>query len=144
MEAGEEWYILVIELIHIMDRVYFVQRKMCFYILYDVHFGIQIDFIIHTLVIFRVFYRLFLLTNTFNYYNFHGFSRIGSSLLRSECGKELESLNVISLHFQALDEPPYLTVGTDVSAKYRGAFCEAKIKTAKRLVKVKVQYMQIL
>ncbi|KAM9212753.1 LOW QUALITY PROTEIN: AT-rich interactive domain-containing protein 4B-like [Dugong dugon] len=34
------------------------------------------------------------------------------------------------------DEPPYLTVGTDVSAKYRGAFCEAKIKTAKRLVKV--------
>uniref|UniRef100_A0A8C9G753 Tudor domain-containing protein n=1 Tax=Pavo cristatus TaxID=9049 RepID=A0A8C9G753_PAVCR len=40
--------------------------------------------------------------------------------------------------FQAIDEPPYLTVGTDVSAKYRGAFCEAKIKTAKRLVKVKV------
>lgn len=31
-----------------------------------------------------------------------------------------------------------MTVGTDVSAKYRGAFCEAKIKTAKRLVKVKV------
>ncbi|XP_004690786.1 PREDICTED: AT-rich interactive domain-containing protein 4B [Condylura cristata] len=45
-------------------------------------------------------------------------------------------------HFgaQALDEPPYLTVGTDVSAKYRGAFCEAKIKTAKRLVKVKVTF----
>ncbi|XP_006895454.1 PREDICTED: AT-rich interactive domain-containing protein 4B [Elephantulus edwardii] len=41
---------------------------------------------------------------------------------------------------QALDEPPYLTVGTDVSAKYRGAFCEAKIKTAKRLVKVKVTF----
>ncbi|KAK2498925.1 hypothetical protein MC885_021036, partial [Smutsia gigantea] len=40
----------------------------------------------------------------------------------------------------ALDEPPYLTVGTDVSAKYRGAFCEAKIKTAKRLVKVKVTF----
>ncbi|GCC36665.1 AT-rich interactive domain-containing protein 4B isoform X2 [Chiloscyllium punctatum] len=39
---------------------------------------------------------------------------------------------------KAIDEPPYLTVGTDVSAKYRGAFCEAKIKTAKRLVKVKV------
>uniref|UniRef100_A0A4W5QZ74 Tudor domain-containing protein n=1 Tax=Hucho hucho TaxID=62062 RepID=A0A4W5QZ74_9TELE len=37
-----------------------------------------------------------------------------------------------------LTEPPYLTVGTDVSAKYRGAFCEAKIKTAKRLVKAKV------
>ncbi|XP_044276038.1 AT-rich interactive domain-containing protein 4B isoform X1 [Varanus komodoensis] len=41
---------------------------------------------------------------------------------------------------KALDEPPYLTVGTDVSAKYRGAFCEAKIKTAKRLVKVKVTF----
>ncbi|CAF88485.1 unnamed protein product, partial [Tetraodon nigroviridis] len=39
---------------------------------------------------------------------------------------------------QAADEPAYLTVGTDVSAKYRGAFCEAKIKTVKRLVKVKV------
>uniref|UniRef100_A0A671LG51 AT rich interactive domain 4A (RBP1-like) n=1 Tax=Sinocyclocheilus anshuiensis TaxID=1608454 RepID=A0A671LG51_9TELE len=36
------------------------------------------------------------------------------------------------------DEPAYLTVGTDVSAKYRGAFCEAKIKTVKRIVKVKV------
>uniref|UniRef100_A0A4X2JY85 AT-rich interactive domain-containing protein 4B n=1 Tax=Vombatus ursinus TaxID=29139 RepID=A0A4X2JY85_VOMUR len=42
--------------------------------------------------------------------------------------------------FQAIDEPPYLTVGTDVSAKYRGAFCEAKIKTTKRLVKVKVTF----
>uniref|UniRef100_A0A669QN87 AT-rich interaction domain 4A n=1 Tax=Phasianus colchicus TaxID=9054 RepID=A0A669QN87_PHACC len=39
---------------------------------------------------------------------------------------------------RAADEPAYLTVGTDVSAKYRGAFCEAKIKTVKRLVKVKV------
>lgn len=39
---------------------------------------------------------------------------------------------------QAADEPAYLTVGTDVSAKYRGAFCEAKIKAVKRLVKVKV------
>jgi AT-rich interactive domain-containing protein 4B len=42
------------------------------------------------------------------------------------------------LSSQAADEPAYLTVGTDVSAKYRGAFCEAKIKTVKRLVKVKV------
>ncbi|KAG7460364.1 AT-rich interactive domain-containing protein 4A isoform X1 [Solea senegalensis] len=39
---------------------------------------------------------------------------------------------------KAADEPAYLSVGTDVSAKYRGAFCEAKIKTVKRLVKVKV------
>uniref|UniRef100_A0A8C5KV70 AT-rich interactive domain-containing protein 4A n=1 Tax=Jaculus jaculus TaxID=51337 RepID=A0A8C5KV70_JACJA len=38
--------------------------------------------------------------------------------------------------------PAYLTVGTDVSAKYRGAFCEAKIKTVKRLVKVKVLLKQ--
>lgn len=43
------------------------------------------------------------------------------------------------LSLQAADEPAYLTVGTDVSAKYRGAFCEAKIKTVKRLVKVKVR-----
>lgn len=41
---------------------------------------------------------------------------------------------------KSLDEPPFLSVGTDVSAKYRGAFCEAKIKAAKRLVKVKVTF----
>ncbi|XP_036430642.1 AT-rich interactive domain-containing protein 4B isoform X3 [Colossoma macropomum] len=41
---------------------------------------------------------------------------------------------------KTLEEPPYLSVGTDVSAKYRGAFCEAKIKTAKRLVKAKVTF----
>lgn len=41
--------------------------------------------------------------------------------------------------FQAADEPAYLTVGTEVSAKYRGAFCEAKIKIVKRMVKVKVR-----
>lgn len=41
--------------------------------------------------------------------------------------------------FQAnSDEPPYLTVGTEVSGKYRGAFCEATIKIAKKLVKCKV------
>uniref|UniRef100_A0A674F6E9 AT-rich interactive domain-containing protein 4A n=1 Tax=Salmo trutta TaxID=8032 RepID=A0A674F6E9_SALTR len=39
---------------------------------------------------------------------------------------------------QHANEPAYLTVGTEVSAKYRGAFCEAKIKTVKRMVKVKV------
>ncbi|XP_029543589.2 AT-rich interactive domain-containing protein 4A isoform X1 [Oncorhynchus nerka] len=39
---------------------------------------------------------------------------------------------------KAANEPAYLTVGTEVSAKYRGAFCEAKIKTVKRMVKVKV------
>lgn len=35
-------------------------------------------------------------------------------------------------------------MGTDVSAKYRGAFCEAKIKTVKRLVKVKVGVLRLL
>ncbi|KAM9777973.1 AT-rich interactive domain-containing protein 4A [Neosynchiropus ocellatus] len=44
----------------------------------------------------------------------------------------------ITVTMKAADEPAYLTVGTDVSAKYRGAFCEAKIKTVKRMVKVKV------
>lgn len=29
-------------------------------------------------------------------------------------------------------EPAYLPVGTDVSAKYRGAFCEAKVKCLKK------------
>ncbi|KAL5008948.1 hypothetical protein ScPMuIL_014529 [Solemya velum] len=36
------------------------------------------------------------------------------------------------------DDPPYLTVGTDVSAKYRGAFCEAKVKKVEKTVKCKV------
>ncbi|XP_069625585.1 AT-rich interactive domain-containing protein 4B [Ranitomeya imitator] len=43
---------------------------------------------------------------------------------------------------KSLDQPPFLSVGTDVSAKYRGAFCEAKIKATKRLVKVKVTFRQ--
>lgn len=53
-------------------------------------------------------------------------------------------LNILNCHFfsQTLEEPAYLTVGTDVSAKYRGAFCEAKIKTAKKLVKAKVSKIQ--
>uniref|UniRef100_A0A8C1GNF4 AT rich interactive domain 4A (RBP1-like) n=1 Tax=Cyprinus carpio TaxID=7962 RepID=A0A8C1GNF4_CYPCA len=44
----------------------------------------------------------------------------------------------IAIKMKVADEPAYLTVGTDVSAKYRGAFCEAKIKTVKRILKVKV------
>ena len=36
------------------------------------------------------------------------------------------------------EEPPFLSVGTEVSAKYRGAFCEAKVKKVVKLVKVKV------
>uniref|UniRef100_A0A672RF31 Tudor domain-containing protein n=1 Tax=Sinocyclocheilus grahami TaxID=75366 RepID=A0A672RF31_SINGR len=50
------------------------------------------------------------------------------------------SAHVVVLCKVSRAEPPYLTVGTDVSAKYRGAFCEAKIKTAKRLVKAKVTF----
>lgn len=53
-------------------------------------------------------------------------------------GKNSSEIHILSSFHQAADEPAYLTVGTDVSAKYRGAFCEAKIKTVKRLVKVKV------
>ncbi|XP_059161049.1 AT-rich interactive domain-containing protein 4B-like isoform X2 [Physella acuta] len=34
--------------------------------------------------------------------------------------------------------PPSLPVGTEVSAKYRGAFCEAKVKNVVRVVKCKV------
>ncbi|XP_068619052.1 AT-rich interactive domain-containing protein 4A isoform X4 [Battus philenor] len=36
------------------------------------------------------------------------------------------------------DDPPFLPVGTDVSAKYKGAFCEAKIKKVVRNIKCKV------
>lgn len=40
------------------------------------------------------------------------------------------------------DDPPYLSVGTEVSAKYKGAFCEAKIKKVVRLVKCRVTFKQ--
>ncbi|KAG8247191.1 AT-rich interactive domain-containing protein [Homalodisca vitripennis] len=36
------------------------------------------------------------------------------------------------------DDPPYLAVGTEVSAKYKGAFCEAKVRKIVRSVKCKV------
>lgn len=39
-----------------------------------------------------------------------------------------------------LEEPPFLTVGTEVSAKYKGAFCEAKIKKISKIIKCKVLY----
>ncbi|XP_074035851.1 uncharacterized protein [Leptinotarsa decemlineata] len=38
------------------------------------------------------------------------------------------------------DDPPYLSVGTAVSAKYKGAFCEAKVSKVVRTVKCKVTY----
>lgn len=42
--------------------------------------------------------------------------------------------------FQQVDDPPYLSVGTAVSAKYKGAFCEAKVSKVVRIVKCKVTY----
>lgn len=50
--------------------------------------------------------------------------------------------NVLYFFIKAADEPPYLTVGTDVSAKYKGAFCEAKIKKVARVVKCKVRHLK--
>ena len=41
-----------------------------------------------------------------------------------------------------MDDPPSLPVGTEVSAKYKGAFCEAKVRTVVRNIKVKVLYKQ--
>ncbi|RZF43118.1 hypothetical protein LSTR_LSTR001296 [Laodelphax striatellus] len=38
------------------------------------------------------------------------------------------------------DDPPYLTVGTEVSAKYKGAFCEAEVRKVVRSVKCKVAF----
>ncbi|XP_029170697.1 AT-rich interactive domain-containing protein 4B isoform X2 [Nylanderia fulva] len=38
------------------------------------------------------------------------------------------------------DDPPSLSVGTEVSAKYKGAFCEAKIRKVVRLVKCRVTF----
>ncbi|KAK3912480.1 AT-rich interactive domain-containing protein 4B [Frankliniella fusca] len=38
------------------------------------------------------------------------------------------------------DDPPYLVVGTEVSAKYKGAFCEAKVRKVVRTVKCKVNF----
>lgn len=40
----------------------------------------------------------------------------------------------------SVEEPPYLTVGTDVSAKYKGAFCEAKITDVNKHVKLRVLF----
>ncbi|OTF82683.1 RBB1NT domain containing protein [Euroglyphus maynei] len=36
------------------------------------------------------------------------------------------------------DEPNVLSIGTEVSAKYKGAFCEARIKKVNRLLRLKV------
>uniref|UniRef100_A0AAF5Q538 ARID domain-containing protein n=1 Tax=Wuchereria bancrofti TaxID=6293 RepID=A0AAF5Q538_WUCBA len=36
------------------------------------------------------------------------------------------------------DDPPFLSVGTEVSAKFKGAFCEAKVKRMTKSVKCKI------
>ena len=54
----------------------------------------------------------------------------------------MSCLNDFALSIQAnSDDPPFLNVGTEVSAKYKGAFCEATIKIAKKLVKCKVSIL---
>lgn len=47
--------------------------------------------------------------------------------------------NFISSSFYD-NEPPFLAIGTDVSAKYKGAFCEAKVKDIHRCVKCRVTF----
>lgn len=47
----------MIELIHIMDHVYFIERKRCHYILHDVHLNKLYD-TYFTYFQVRVFYRL--------------------------------------------------------------------------------------
>ncbi|PRD31296.1 UNVERIFIED_CONTAM: Arid4b [Trichonephila clavipes] len=46
----------------------------------------------------------------------------------------------MNFYNHAAEEPPYLMIGTDVSAKYKGAFCEAKVKKVNRVVKCKVTF----
>jgi hypothetical protein len=47
-------------------------------------------------------------------------------------------ITIIIIFLLQGDDPPYLTVGTEVSAKYKGAFCEAKVRKVVRSVKCKV------
>lgn len=39
---------------------------------------------------------------------------------------------------QANHDPAFLPLGTEVSAKYKGAFCEAKVKKIVKTLKIKV------
>ena len=41
------------------------------------------------------------------------------------------------------EELASLPVGTEVSAKYKGAFCEAKVKKVNRIVVCKVSFKQV-
>ena len=44
------------------------------------------------------------------------------------------------MSLQSSEEPIVLPIGTEVSAKYKGAFCEAKIKKVTRNLKCKVAF----
>ena len=44
---------------------------------------------------------------------------------------------IICFFFQVGD-PAFLAIGTQVSAKYKGAYCEAKVKTVDKSIKIRV------
>ena len=46
-------------------------------------------------------------------------------------------------HLVQNEELACLPVGTEVSAKYKGAFCEAKVKKVMRQVKCRVTFKQV-
>ena len=52
-------------------------------------------------------------------------------------------LHNFKIHHLQSDELASLPVGTEVSAKYKGAFCEAKVKKVNRQVKCRVAFKQV-
>ncbi|KAG9510885.1 AT-rich interactive domain-containing protein 4A, partial [Fragariocoptes setiger] len=54
---------------------------------------------------------------------------------------QLHWVTVVTMtSLSSAEDPPYLTVGTDVSAKYKGAFCEAKVTDVDKIVKLRVLF----
>ena len=49
-----------------------------------------------------------------------------------------KSSNIHLISIMQGDDPPFLSVGTEVSAKYKGAFCEAKVRKVVKSIKCKV------
>ena len=49
---------------------------------------------------------------------------------------------LINRSFQT-DDPPFLPVGTEVSAKFKGAYCEATVKSLTKSVKLKIVYREV-
>lgn len=49
-----------------------------------------------------------------------------------------KSSNIHLIPIMQGDDPPFLSVGTEVSAKYKGAFCEAKVRKVVKSIKCKV------